>query len=397
MFLIELSLQIYGRKYAELKEITSRMDAGVHRLQEARDSINILKVELAVAEEELKEANARSELVLQRVLQETQFASEVKAQVEEAKQRCEGIVKSIEKDYEETQEKLVAARPALMEAEEALNTIKTSDISTVRKLQKPPNLIMRIMDCVNILFYRPLVPVEMDPDKQGFYKTSWAESVRFMSNQTFLSQLLNHPKHILTEEMVDLLEPYMRAPDYNPLSARKTCGNVAGLLQWTVSMMKYFYVSKVIVPLQDNLKKSEQKLERAQKQLVKVEAALAEKTEVLNKVQAEYEIAMRRKQKLQEEADICLRRMDTANQLIIGLSDEEARWSQTSRDRKDQITLLTGNAISLAAFLTYMGGFNQAVRSAALNYCIRLLGQQGIPQSGNLDCVKALVSPTTVG
>ncbi|EUB61781.1 Dynein heavy chain 5, axonemal [Echinococcus granulosus] len=387
---------IYSRKFAELTEIAHRMDTGVRRLQEARESITFLKTELAVAEEDLKEANYLAEQVLQRVLQETETAADAKSRVEVLKQRCEGIVQSMEIDREEAQEKLVAAQPALKEAEEALNTIKVGDIATVRKLQKPPNLIMRIMDCVNILFYRPMVPIQVDPEKPQFFTPSWAESIRFLSNQNFLTLLINYPMHILTEEMIDLIEPYTNAPDYNPQSARKTCGNVAGLLQWTLAMVKYFFVSKVVVPLQDSLKKSEQLLERAQGQLIEVEAELEEKAVVLNKVQAEYEVAMRRKQKLKDEADLCIRRMDTANQLIDGLSGEATRWSETSRYHKQEIVLLTGNAIALAVFLTYMGGFNQAVRLSALKYCVRLLKKYGVPQSERLDCVKALASPTTV-
>ena len=38
------------------------------------------------------------------------------------------------------------------QAESALNTIKQSNIATVRKLGRPPHLIMRVMDCTMILF-----------------------------------------------------------------------------------------------------------------------------------------------------------------------------------------------------------------------------------------------------
>ncbi|CAG5131664.1 unnamed protein product, partial [Candidula unifasciata] len=204
----------------ELKDLERKMNVGLEKLAEASESVDQLSKELVVKEKDLEVANKAADKIVAEVAVMAEAAEKVKASVQKVKDRAQHIVDEIAADKAVAMIKLEAAKPALEAAEEALKTIKASDIATVKKLGKPPHLITRIMDCCLILFRRRVDFLEPDPERPC-PKPSWQEAMKLMGQMSFLQQLVDFPKDTITGEMVELMEPYMRMEDYTYESALK--------------------------------------------------------------------------------------------------------------------------------------------------------------------------------
>ena len=327
---------IYSEQKKNLDQLTERMNTGLEKLYEASESVAQLSKELVQKEKDLVVANAEAEKVLKEVTVKAQAAEKVKASVQKVKDRAQGVADVISADKAMAEGKLEAARPALEEAEAALQTIKAADIATVRKLGKPPHLIMRIMDCVLLLFQKRLNTLAQDPERPG-PTPSWGESLKMMSQTGFLQSLQNFPKDSINDETVELMQPYFQMEDYTFDTAKKVCGNVAGLCSWTKAMASFFAVNKEVLPLKANLIIQEKKFEKASAELAEANARLEEKEREVAAVRAMYEEAMRKKQMLQDDADTCKRKMNAASALIEGLSGEKIRWTEASKEFQAQI------------------------------------------------------------
>ncbi|XP_076449856.1 dynein axonemal heavy chain 5-like isoform X2 [Babylonia areolata] len=387
---------VYQMKKNEIGEMAQRMNTGLEKLIEASEAVAELSKELAVKEKELAIASQKAELVLKDVTVKAQAAEKVKEQVQKVKDKAQAIVDAIEKDKTIAESKLEAARPALEEAEAALNTIKPADIATVRKLGKPPHLIMRIMDCVLILFQSKLKSVKQDAEKPEFLEPSWSNSLKLMAGTNFLQSLMTFPKDSINDETVELMEPYFVAEDYNFETAKKVCGNVAGLLSWTKAMASFFFINKEVLPLKANLTVQEARLQVAMADLNAAQAQLDEKEAELAVVRAQYEKAMAEKQALMDDAENCRRKMTAASTLINGLAGEKERWTEQSKEFKAQIGRLVGDILICCGFLSYSGPFNQDFRILLSKNWVKELKNRKIPLSAQLNPVDMLVDPTTV-
>ncbi|XP_019712193.1 dynein heavy chain 8, axonemal [Hippocampus comes] len=386
---------LYHQNHEHINTLAQRMNVGLNKLMEASVSVAKLSKELEVSEKELVVASAKADKVLAEVMVRTEAATIIKNEVQTVSDKAQMIVDEITQERAIAEEKLEAAKPALQEAENALNTIKPADIATVRKLAKPPHLIMRIMDCCLLLFQRKLETVTMDPNLPCI-KPSWPDALRLMGSTGFLGSLQQFVKDKINEETVELLQPYFDMEDYTMENAKKVCGSVAGLLAWTRAMATFYDINKEVLPLKANLAVQEVRYKKASAEQMAAQATLAEKEAELALVQAKSDAASKEKQELVDRSEMCKNKMQAASDLIGGLSNEKVRWTQQSKEFKSQIKRLVGDVLQLTGFLSYCGPFNQNFRDMLLDMWKSDLISNNIPFTENLNLISTLVDAPTI-
>lgn len=71
--------------------------------------------------------------------------------------------------------------------------------------------------------------------------------------------------------------------------------------------------------------------------LAAAERQLEEREQSLREVKEQYDKAVLEKQELTDAANLCLRKMFIATTLINGLGGEKVRWTQQSKEFKEQL------------------------------------------------------------
>ncbi|KNC49484.1 dynein heavy chain 5 [Thecamonas trahens ATCC 50062] len=388
---------VYEQKKAEIDAEDSRMKIGLQKLEAAEISVSKLKEKLDEQEVELVKAQEVARQQLDKIVTKTAEAKKEKDKVKAVKDQVLVQQQEAEAASQAADAELAKALPHLKAAIAALEVIDPKDINELRAGNHPVHFTKRVLDCVRIMRYLGMEPVEME--ENGKIRTSWVESKRMMNKKDFLDSLLNFPLTTLNGEIIELLEPYFDDEEFMVGSDRAATVNLAlkGLFEWCEAIIKYYHVSRDIEPKQMAKNKAQKRLQQANEELSDAQKQLDEKEAVLAAMQAKYDACQAEEQRLASIAEKTKRTMTAALALIDGLAGEKERWTAKSLTFGDVVTKLVGDVAVATAFLSYAGPFMQEYRNRLVKQCRSDLKSSHIPFSSELDVVKLLTDDNEVG
>ena len=180
--LINLYVKIVTNKHEELASKIERLGNGLEKLRVTGAQVEELKAQLATQEVELQKKNEEADKLIEVVGIETEKVSKEKATADKEKLKVNEITKAVSIKQIDCAEDLKKAEPALLAAQDALNTLNKSNLTELKSFGSPPGAVINVTAAVMVLLsHNGKVPKDR----------SWAKAKVMMSKvDQFLDTLI---------------------------------------------------------------------------------------------------------------------------------------------------------------------------------------------------------------
>ncbi|XP_041078235.1 dynein heavy chain 9, axonemal-like [Polyodon spathula] len=369
---IKLYQNLLGKKSKELTAKMERLENGLQKLNSTSAQVDDLKAKLAAQEVELKQKNEDADKLIQVVGVETEKVSKEKAIADEEEQKVALIAEEVTKQQKDCKEDLAKAEPALLAAQEALNTLNKNNLTELKSFGSPVLAVTNVTAAVMVL---------MAPGGKVPKDRSWkAAKVMMAKVDGFLDALVKFNKENVHENCLKALQPYLKDPEFNPELVSSKSFAAAGLCSWVINVVKFYEVHCEVEPKRQALNKANADLAAAQDKLSIIKSKIAVLNENLAKLTAKFEKATADKLKCQQEAESTALTISLANRLVGGLASENVRWADAVGNFKKQESTLCGDVLLITAFVSYLGYFTKKYRVELMDGSWRpYLNQMKVP------------------
>ncbi|KAI5736725.1 hypothetical protein M8J76_006447 [Diaphorina citri] len=368
--LISTFKQLLKVKQEEVLNGKNRYTVGLEKLDKAASQIAVMREEieylqpfLMVSAANIKELmvtvekeSAEAAIVAEGVKKDEEVANEQALAAQAMKSECEEI--------------LSEAIPILEAAEAALNTLTSNDITVVKTMKSPPDIVKLVMKAVCIL---KGVKSERVPDAGGqLVEDYWGPSKKLLGDIKFLEGLTNFNKDNVPAAVIKRLEDeFLSREDFDPEVVKKSSTAAEGLCKWVIAICKYDKVAKIVGPKKEALRQAEEKLQLAMSALHEKQEQNRIVQEKLQKLQNTLDAKKKELKDLQDELDLCVKKKQRAEDLIGKLGGEKERWSSTAKMLNEKYYQLTGDVLIAAGVVAYLGPFTVAFRQQQVSTWVK--------------------------
>lgn len=374
-------VKLFEEKCSDSLEQQQHLRNGLKKLDETSRDIEEQRRKLQKSELEIAESNKSAQLMLDRIVVETDTTQKEKTAAEQLRCQLQEEEANIIRDKEAIENDLSKVEPALREAEAALNTVKPEYLREIRAYATPPPMVQRVLEAVLTLMG------EKNSDDWDTLKGHIRRDDFLAGVKAFKPSNVSDGAHVRVNEL-------MR--ENLTVEAAYRASKAAGpLLQWVFAQVGYVEIFKKLRPLRQEVEKLTQQHSAKLEALSDTEKDIEAKEAFLQKLKVEYQETTEKIADLKYHTSIIASKCERATTILSQLLDEQSRWEEEVSTYDTYSRTKIGDCIVSASFLAYIGFFDENVRQNVLIPGWRqCLDAAGVPLRSHLDVLSYLAPPS---
>ncbi|XP_049595492.1 cytoplasmic dynein 1 heavy chain 1 [Syngnathus scovelli] len=340
---------LFNEKRSELEEQQMHLNVGLRKIKETVDQVEELRRDLRIKSQELEAKNDAANDKLKKMIKDQQEAEKKKVmsqEIQEAVYKQQEVIKdkqlSVKQDLDQVE-------PAVIEAQNAVKSIKKQHLVEVRSMANPPAAVKLALESICLLL--------------GESTTDWKQIRSIIMKENFIPTIVNFSADEISDSIREKMKKnYMSNPSYNYDQVNRASLACGPMVKWAIAQLNYADMLKRVEPLRNELQKLEDDATDNKTKAEEVEQMIRDLESSIARYKEEYAVLISEAQAIKADLAAVEAKVNRSTALLKSLSAERERWEKTSETFKNQMSTIAGDCLLSAAFITYAGYFEQQMR-----------------------------------
>lgn len=341
---------LFKEKRNAVEDLQRHLNSGLSKLRETSLIVDEQQRALEDKEKVLAESGRKAQDMLETIITETDKAKRGKQDATDLKAFLEQESVRISSERVKVEHELAQAEPALKDAEAALNTIKPEYLRELRAYATPPPMVKKVLEAVVILL----------GEKRA---NDWEVIKGYTRRDDFITQVKAfRPSSIADDAREKIKKNYLSDDAFSYENALRASKAAGPLHKWVTAQVRFSDIFASVGPLRAEIDKLAEQYQAKLAALGDAEKAIQVNEASIARLKETYQATTEENSRIKMEISAVAGRCERAKKLISNLLAEKNRWEAQSASFNEQTTCVMGDCLLSAAFLSYIGYFDEQYR-----------------------------------
>ncbi|XP_060529688.1 dynein heavy chain, cytoplasmic isoform X3 [Cylas formicarius] len=343
-------VKLHNEKRSDLEEQQLHLNVGLSKIAETVEQVEEMQKSLAVKSQELQAKNEAANAKLKQMVKDQQEAEKKKVQSQEIQQQLAEQTVHIEQKRQEVMADLAQVEPAVIDAQNAVKSIKKQQLVEIRSMSNPPAIVKLALESICLLL--------------GENASDWKSIRSVIMRDNFINTVVNNfNTEDISDEVRDKMKSrYLSNPDYNFEKVNHASNACGPLVKWAMAQIQYADMLKKVEPLRQELSSLENQAGTNKQHGEEIKNLISQLEQSIASYKEEYAQLIAQAQAIKTDLENVQAKVDRSIALLKSLVIERERWEATSETFRSQMSTIIGDVLLSAAFIAYGGYFDQHYR-----------------------------------